>query len=219
MAVYFCKTSFSCAHFTEMVPIARAQRWYPRIIPSENQRRIEAVLGALMTEVFQVSLTHIIGGIAGALILALLALLLRIGTRLGFPVLFRVAVGATGTAPFARKWKTKYLQKEGAEAGKEIELQEEIELQSAGQLVWGYSTCHWNESGKERSVNYSIVGLHGDRTLVATYVAEDPLSADRGVFLVTLNKDGTEAAGKISGYQRTKSDFVLESNDYKWEQA
>jgi hypothetical protein len=161
-----------------------------------------------VTDFLNLSLNHVIAGIAGALILALLGLLIRIGMRLGFPVLFRIAFGGGSASHFEGQWTATYKQTDGTENT------EKIMLRGAGQLIWGHSTCSWIKNGKKEDVTYSIVGLHGDRTLVATYVADDRRSADRGVFQVSLDRVGAEAKGKISGYQKATSDFVLESNDY-----
>ncbi len=111
---------------------------------------------------------------------------------------------------FSSRWQAKFKTSDRSDNT------EEITLYSFGSIVWGKSTCTWMQGGKSQTRNYKIFGLHRDRVLAASYRTYDQISSDRGVFVIQLNKDGTECEGMITGFEGPHYNKV-ESNQYHWE--
>ncbi len=148
--------------------------------------------------------------LGGALILAIVAALIVA------IVLAIFKLRARRAGPFSGNWKSRFDSADGCKNT------EQITLRSFLGVVWGTSTCQWEEGGINKTEQYKIRGLYRGPVLVAAYLATKRHSYDMGVFIIRLLPEGTKGEGKITSYEsptgKTSFDWNdLNHFDYVWD--
>lgn len=107
---------------------------------------------------------------------------------------------------FAGTWTAKYRDTKG------IEINEVLELRSLLSVVWGTSTCHWEEDGPKTG-RYKVRGLFQANCLMGLYIPAVSGEHDMGVFIVLINLGArpTTADGLTTNFESDERTVELQS--------